>query len=1145
MEQDSQDINGMDISTHARLIEVCLLEALERLGTALSNSEMPPTELSATGEQGGHIGHQTHLQFPDYSFIDKTWVMRVATESNLFEAVKVPEIARENIALRLKCVFGALLEPKLMRDEVNGDPLRSITEAIQENIRDHSGQTKSGHTEPGTDDSNTKEPQQDKKDQNEPDEHQWKENLIEKLFVSSGNTPEETPSTSDTQPKTIVWGDDVLDIGVLTENMEAPTPARWIDMQQAEISVRIGGASYVASLITGLHGTPVIAPQREPRPNLTRSDADGLAFVFQESQLIGKFVRSGGAPPQPWVHSNGLGYSRHYSLDVEENLLERPKHNGKDADLKQIETFVINYEGAMVYRIPEPQWFDEINPEAKVIFRYRPGGTQEPHWPLWLFYWLEERSEHVTLIVHADSLREDDLVLSANRSWDRTLEDIISSRGKDERHQFLRMAKHLVILFNHNGAIVRTRDRSICALKESRERMRNTFKDRLPFFSDPLQLREVLRDDPDRQTIIRHCNREGGEYTLLYRPFDSDRHIRKEAKVTFGFLSVLAAFVAGRDIDGHNRLVAEVNSFWMLLEAKVTSGESSNSPRLTNPAPFAPEPSDEEWLEHIQKLTDDDDVVISQAIADNNRHADDPRWRTRYVHLTSRDETNRLNAEYFAFLGRVLFLSREGARKRGDGETAETLTKSLKLSRYQREKWSKQLLDEVASRRDFERTRSFVRSLDDLGNACNAFKIEVDRFLQNNVVDPMRHGWNLDDQVRAKYKDLRLVREKISAEQGIAPPPELAIFPVPKELVHRIQAKILHGTPYDSWSMFDYVWGRDPEPLLRRSTELLRKKDADLARALNSFPHYRRTSFKGEIFAFAKSEIEELRSLEEAIRQYRIRHKANRDKFVASTPMSILCFGKPGSGKSTAAKIISSDVLGEMAGEHFVFNLSQIQDRAHLIQQLQRIRDETITGKIPLIIFDEFDSDLEHVPYGWLPFFLAPMEDGEFQAGPLNHRIGGAIFVFIGSKFKSVGEFEEEVYDEDSQVYAQKGKDFLSRVMGRLSVRSVNPGEPLNDDACKLAYVFDRMMTIRSMLDKIFPKLRLEPSGYNLSEPLSRALLEVSEYKHNKRSIRKLLELSSIGDRQNFDRSDLPSAAQLEAHVPAQEFLDLVRKSVR
>jgi hypothetical protein len=60
------------------------------------------------------------------------------------------------------------------------------------------------------------------------------------------------------------------------------------------------------------------------------------------------------------------------------------------------------------------------------------------------------------------------------------------------------------------------------------------------------------------------------------------------------------------------------------------------------------------------------------------------------------------------------------------------------------------------------------------------------------------------------------------------------------------------------------------------------------------------------------------------------------------------------------------------------------------------VRDVGLSGALPLVFWDEFDTALEGKKLGWLRYFLAPMQDGRFQDGQLVHPIGRSIFVFAG-----------------------------------------------------------------------------------------------------------------------------------------------------
>jgi hypothetical protein len=58
-----------------------------------------------------------------------------------------------------------------------------------------------------------------------------------------------------------------------------------------------------------------------------------------------------------------------------------------------------------------------------------------------------------------------------------------------------------------------------------------------------------------------------------------------------------------------------------------------------------------------------------------------------------------------------------------------------------------------------------------------------------------------------------------------------------------------------------------------------------------------------------------------------------------------------------------------------------------------------------------------------------------------------------------------------------------------------------------------------------------------------RAFLRVPFFKHGARSIGAVIQMSALAGRARFERSSLPEANQLQLHVNAQDFVDLVVSS--
>jgi hypothetical protein len=66
----------------------------------------------------------------------------------------------------------------------------------------------------------------------------------------------------------------------------------------------------------------------------------------------------------------------------------------------------------------------------------------------------------------------------------------------------------------------------------------------------------------------------------------------------------------------------------------------------------------------------------------------------------------------------------------------------------------------------------------------------------------------------------------------------------------------------------------------------------------------------------------------------------------------------------------------------------------------------TLSWKVPLVLFDEFDARFGS-KLGWLRYFLAQMQDGEFLDHGRMHPLGQAIFAFIGGAFSTFERLTE------------------------------------------------------------------------------------------------------------------------------------------
>ncbi|MHB8766014.1 MAG: RyR domain-containing protein, partial [Deferrisomatales bacterium] len=290
----------------------------------------------------------------------------------------------------------------------------------------------------------------------------------------------------------------------------------------------------------------------------------------------------------------------------------------------------------------------------------------------------------------------------------------------------------------------------------------------------------------------------------------------------------------------------------------------------------------------------------------------------------------------------------------------------------------------------------------------------------------------------------------------------------------------------------------------------------------------------GALSTIDRAEIESYGAIRELLLEFLANPKPER-------PLSVAVFGPPGSGKSFGVKQVMKS-LGRPDVEALVFNVSQFLGYADLAAALQKVRDVALRGAVPFIFFDEFDADEGGRPLGWLKYFLAPMQDGQFREGQALYHLGKAIFVFAGGTRASFREFAGS---EAAAAPDAKGPDFVSRLRGFVDVmgpdRQPRPGD---DDE---AFLIRRALVLRAMLEQNPKTSALFDGGpgrgaLRIDGGLLRALLGVGRYRHGIRSLEALLDMSRLAGKPRFDLSALPPRAQLALHVDADEFLFLAEQ---
>lgn len=293
----------------------------------------------------------------------------------------------------------------------------------------------------------------------------------------------------------------------------------------------------------------------------------------------------------------------------------------------------------------------------------------------------------------------------------------------------------------------------------------------------------------------------------------------------------------------------------------------------------------------------------------------------------------------------------------------------------------------------------------------------------------------------------------------------------------------------------------------------------------------------GDLFTVDRNEIESLRNLRQLIRDY-----DNLDK--GKKPLSVAVFGAPGSGKSFSVKQIAKAVLDDKV-PILEFNLSQFSDTRELIGALHQVRDKVLKGSMPVVFWDEFDSN----KFKWLQYLLAPMQDGAFQEGQIVHPIGKCVFVFAGGTscdFENFGP-PKGTTDEYEQFKLAKGPDFKSRLSGYLNVLGPNQRQTYDanssewiDDPTDICFPVRRALLLRVFL-KHFGNQRLWIDRGVLS-----ALLEIDRYKHGTRSMENVInQMVTRGAAGQVRRSDLPPAEVMSMHADYDKFMSIANRDLK
>jgi hypothetical protein len=309
--------------------------------------------------------------------------------------------------------------------------------------------------------------------------------------------------------------------------------------------------------------------------------------------------------------------------------------------------------------------------------------------------------------------------------------------------------------------------------------------------------------------------------------------------------------------------------------------------------------------------------------------------------------------------------------------------------------------------------------------------------------------------------------------------------------------------------------------------------------------------FAKALRAIDRREIENYRALYSLLHDYIALPAAPR-------PLSVAVFGPPGAGKSFGVKMVAK-ALGDLGGKRpidpITFNLSQYQKADDLADAFHLVRDRVLGGKIPLVFFDEFDTSLDGKALGWLRYFLAPMQDGEFLDRGTPHPVGQAIFVFAGGTCGSYAEFARPFIAEASSPEGRlereafqkaKGPDFLSRLRATLDIPGLDlqtefdPFGPVEAFPSESAILLRRANIFAFQLGEKAPHLRDSSGALRVSDSVLRVLLHLPKFVHGNRSFEAMLDMSHFQGADKFTPALLPASGHTALHANANHLVQLL-----
>ncbi|KAI1453898.1 hypothetical protein F4805DRAFT_469744 [Annulohypoxylon moriforme] len=279
----------------------------------------------------------------------------------------------------------------------------------------------------------------------------------------------------------------------------------------------------------------------------------------------------------------------------------------------------------------------------------------------------------------------------------------------------------------------------------------------------------------------------------------------------------------------------------------------------------------------------------------------------------------------------------------------------------------------------------------------------------------------------------------------------------------------------------------------------------------------------GDLIVLDRSEIESFRTIFHAVREYLSGQQTR--------PLNIGVFGSRGSGKSFAAVQVVKAAAASCNRDirQLRFNLGQLSSVEALWTAFDAVRECVLSGILPLVYINGFDTELQGVQLGWLIHLLLPMHVGQaFDRGEMRH-IGAAVFLLGSSTALSIEKFREnECGDTGENPIVQEFLSCLDGYVNVIGIDQVDDGDTM--------FPVRRAVVLRSLLEEREPKLQ-GINGISIDESVLSGLLMIPHFRYGIRSLRSIISTSKVTGKSHFEKGALPPIAQLYLHLDFEDFL--------